>query len=426
MHRQSVRRLGPRPGPAQPGGDQLSGRFVDGLRQLRLGPLTLIAPAAGPWPGLAEAAAAAGWRLILKPADLYAGAEALEPQAPAARADQGGHILLSSGTTGAHKAVLIDTANQLRNLPLRSAALGVTPASLINVFDFGGWTAIGYQWPVCAWSLGAGVVIHQGPDRFRSLATPGLTHLMTQPGLLAALLDAPAEAALRNDAVALIFGGGMLAPAQWRAARERLTRDVRTIVGSTEVGTFTVTPIETVEDLQWHRIDPNHRVQVVDDQDQPLPAGRMGLVRVATTGVDSYLDDPQATRQFFRGGYFHTGDLGTIREDGRLALQGRVTDVINLFGHKIATGPIEALLQERLDAQAVCVFSAPGAEGEEVHVAIQPGPTVTMPVLRAALQAAFPDLADVRVHGVTAFPRNHMGKIERATLKAQLLPGARI
>jgi acyl-coenzyme A synthetase/AMP-(fatty) acid ligase len=243
--------------------------------------------------------------------------------------------------------------------------------------------------------------------------------------MLALILLAPEEVTLRNDAMTLIVGAGVLSQADWRAARERLTRDVRTGYGSTEAGPCALTRVETPQDLVWHQIYPAFQVQVVDDQHQPLPAGRSGAVRVRTSGIDGYLGDEETTRAFFRDGFFYPGDLGVLREDGRLQIQGRVTDVINVMGDKLATTPIETALQEALGAKAVCVFSAPGEGGEEaVHVAVQPGGPVGPEALKAALLAALPRVRAAHVHAVTDFPRNHMGKIDRVALKAQLLAPA--
>jgi acyl-coenzyme A synthetase/AMP-(fatty) acid ligase len=397
----------------------------DGLAQLGLDAMSVVSTPSAAGAGLTEAAARAGAPVILTPDELHLGVGPFRtgPETQGL-ATPGGHVLLTSGTTGAYKKVLIDADNEARNVPLRAAVMGLTSASTVNLFAFGGWTAYGYQWPVCAWSLGATVVIHQAPDAYRSLSAPGLTHAFTHPQLLVELLEAPAGAAPRNDAMALIVGAGVLPASLWRAARERLTHDVRTIIGSTEIGTFAMTRVEAADDLAWHRIVPAFQVQVVDDDDRILPPGRTGRVRVRTTGVDGYLDDPETTRQCFRDGFFYPGDLGVLREDGRLSLQGRVTDLINVMGDKIATGPIEAQLQDRLGAAAVCVFSHPAEEGEEVHVVIQPQGPVSSAELKAALIAALPGIVSVQVHVVTAFPRNHMGKIERAALKAQVLAGS--
>jgi acyl-coenzyme A synthetase/AMP-(fatty) acid ligase len=395
---------------------------VADIERLGLGAVTVISTEVEAWPSLATAAARTGSTLIAAPADIYAGATAVEIEkaAPTATAP-GGHILLTSGTTGVYKKVLIDAAVEARRTLLCADRYGVMSTSVVNVFDLGGWTAVGYNLAVCTWSFGGSVVIHQGPNPWRSLAAPGLTHAFVHPQLLADLLAAPAEVPLRNDAMAVIVTAGVLSPAQWRAARERLTRDVRTSIGSTETAGFAVTRIETPQDLVWHRVYPAHQVEVVDEQDGLLPAGKTGIVRVRTTGIDGYLDDPAATRAFFRDDHFYPGDLGILGDDGRLSLLGRVTNVINVMGHKRATTPIETALQDRLGAEAVCVFSVPSDGGEDVHVAIQPGGVISPEDLRAALAAALPGVAQVCVHAVKAFPRNHMGKIERAALKARLL-----
>jgi acyl-coenzyme A synthetase/AMP-(fatty) acid ligase len=402
------------------------GREAEDVARLGLGAVNVVTTPAESWPDLEAATVRAGGRLF-RPA-IDARPDMSEPafEEPAESGPPGGHILMTSATTGTYKKVLIDAKDEARNTPGRIANLGITGESTIAVFEFGNWTAIGYQWPVSTWTAGGGVVIQQGPDPFRSLATPGVTHVFTHPQLLEALLAAPEEVALRDDGMMLIVGGGVLPSAHWRAARERLTRDVRTIVGSTEVGTFALTAVEEPDDLQWHELLPTHEVQVVDEGHRPAGVGEVGAIRIRTNGVEAYLGDPFASAAFFRDGWFYPGDLGVFRKDGRLALQGRLTDVINVMGSKYAAAPIEAELLERLDLEAVCVFSAPGEAGEEVHVAVQPKGPISAADLKDALLAALPPMTGVKVHAVQSFPRNHMGKIERAVLKSRLLGAASV
>jgi acyl-coenzyme A synthetase/AMP-(fatty) acid ligase len=396
-------------------------RVLGDLRQWPAGGLIAVTGSQDATPDLRAAAQAVGAPLVVLPAlGDEAIARAAFDEAPVNFADPpGGHILLTSGTTGLHKKVLIDPAFEADGVALRAAMYGLADRSVVNLFDFGGWTVAGYQTAVCVWSLGGTVVFHQGRGRWRSLQ--GVTLAYVQPQMLLDLLAAPPEIPLRNDAMTLIVGAGVLPAADWRAARERLTRDIRTGYGSTEAGPCCLTRVESVEDLTWHAVHPAFEVQVVDDHDRPVPVGVTGLVRVKATAVTGYVDDPETTRTFFKDGYFYPGDLGRFREDGRLSIEGRVTDVINVRGDKIATTPIETQLQETLGAEAVCVFSVGGADGEAVHVAIQPREPVTAEALKAALQKALPGVPEVRVHPVTGFPRNAMGKIERAALKAQLL-----
>ncbi|MDR3513931.1 MAG: fatty acid--CoA ligase family protein [Caulobacteraceae bacterium] len=402
----------------------VNARSVEDIGRLNLGPVSVVWGEAGPWPGLAAEAERAGCSsLAVSQADCLGGVQALASSLPEPPDDAGGgHILLTSGTTGVYKKILASAAQEARNVASRAEPFGLNAASVVNVFDFGGWTGIGYRYPVAVWTVGGAVVIDQSVDGRRSFRPQELTHAFVQPQLLAELLATPTEGAQRNDAMMLAFGGGVLSVAHWRAARERFTDAVCTTIGATEIGNLTLTRIESPEDLPWHRVCEGIEVQIVDDNDQPLPAGQTGVVRMRTTGVEGYLGDPQTSAAFFRGGFFYPGDLGVLREDGRLSLQGRVTDVINVGGDKIATTPIETLIQDRLGAEAVCVFSVPGQDGEAVHVAIQPGRPIKPAELKAALVEALAGLAEqVQAHQVAAFPRNHMGKIERAALKQRLL-----
>jgi acyl-coenzyme A synthetase/AMP-(fatty) acid ligase len=388
------------------------------------GPMTLIStPAeAAAWPGLdAAAARTTGRPPVLLAAEVFQGWEAIdldEAGAIGARAP-GAHLLLTSGTTGVYKTVSMDTAAEDLDGPPRAALFGFTRDSVVNVFDFGLWTSVGHNVGVCVWNLGATLVLQQTPHRDRFGPTPGMTHALVTPHMLAGLLAKPPAA--RDDDLTLFVGAGVLSPAQWRAARETVTTDVRTWIGATETGAICGTAIGSPDDLTWHHIDPTRDVQVVDDADRPLGPGRSGLVRARPLGVSGYLGDPEATAAFFRHGYFYSGDLGMLRDDGRLALLGRVTDIINVMGDKLATLPIETLLQDRLGAEAVCVFSAPGEHGEEVHVVIRPRRAVSAEELRGALAAALPPNAPTHVHALADFPRNHMGKIERAELKRRVL-----
>jgi acyl-CoA synthetase (AMP-forming)/AMP-acid ligase II len=400
---------------------------MDTVARLSREPITVLCTPteAELWPGLADAASRADWPLFSLAAEVFepwrtVGLDVGKAGAGAAPAP-GAHILLTSGTTGVYKKVRMDAAAEALDAPSRAALFGFTADSVVNVFDFGLWTSVGHNMAVCVWGLGATVGLQQGPDRFRHGLTPGVTHAMTTPHMLESLARASAPPAARNHNLILFVGAGVLSPDQWRAAREILTVDVRTWIGATETGAICATAVHTLADLTWHHIDQAREVQVVDEDDRPVPAGQVGLVRVRPLGVRGYLDDPEATAAFFRNGYFYPGDLGVLREDGRLALQGRVTDIINVLGDKLAALPIESRLRDRLGARAVCVFSAAGEQGEEVHVMIQPGRPVGADDLKDALEASLPPHAGTRVHIVSDFPRNHMGKIERAELKRRVL-----
>jgi len=262
-------------------------------------------------------------------------------------------------------------------------------------------------------------VMYQGPHPWESFRHPGITHVFATPRLLSQILTA-AEALRRDDAMRLFVGSGPLSQAVWELARQRLTSRIYTSAGATEALQYALTPIGGPEDLRWHRILPSREVQVVDEADRILPAGQVGRVRVRLLdGMrQSYLHDEEASRAFFRDGYFYPGDLGVFRSDGRLALHGRVTDVVNILGSKIAAGPIEEALQHKLGVSGVCVFSVENeAAEEELHVAIETGRPIDQTRLADALGHELQGAPIAHVHFIAALPRNDMGKIQRDVLK---------
>ena len=374
------------------------------------------------WPGLEALCVGAGWRHISFPHAAYA-------QIPAKAAldmpdlpdSEGGHILLTSGTTGHYKKVMMDSDRLAIRASFYRNIYQISSQSVVNVFNCGNWTAVGYTYPSITWVFG-GTVVFQELDVFESLQRGGVTHAYCPPAMLAQGFSASRHRPRRDDAMRLFLMGGPLSQSVADEIKAKVTRRVYTYIGSTEAGAFTQTPIERPQDLRWHRILPSREVQIVDAEDRILPAGQEGLLRVRTIdGLKGYLYDEETSRAFFRDGYFYSGDLGVIGADGRLALIGRVTDVINVLGSKFAAAPIEEAVQREFGVIGACVFSMPQADGEEVvHIAIESRQRVDLDRLVALLGSMLPSPFRAGVHLVDALPRNDMGKVQRNILKQKL------
>ncbi len=365
----------------------------------------------------------AGHRLIRVPRSIYAGAMAgAAPAMPDMPASPGGHIQLTSGTTGRYKKILIDPAGEAMLVRHRQNVYEISDQSVVNASNFGGWTSIGYQFPAATWDAGGSVVLCEAPNERLGLQYDGITHVYMIPRMLTGLLAAPAGAFNRDDRMRLFVGGGPQSPTVAQAAKARLTSQISTFFAASEAAVIALTPIEQAEDLRWHRILGSRDFQIVDANDRPVPAGQVGLARVNTIGnVTGYLDDETASRSFFHDGYFYPGDLGVLDADGRFALHGRVTDVVNVLGDKVAAGPIEETLQQRWGVTGVCVISMPDHAGEEIiHVMIEASPPVPQTDLTAGLGEVLPSACRVEVRYIEILPRNSMGKIQRDALKQWL------
>ncbi len=336
----------------------------------------------------------------------------------------GGHILLTSGTTGSHKMLLMSPAVDATSLRRVVELIGMNQDTVLSVFNFPAWTAIGYRWAASPWTVGGAIVIEQRQFH-RALLWPGLTHAVLVPVVLSTILAAPANAFPRNDALLLAVQGGPMTQAQVDQAKARITKRLFNWLASTEVGCIASTPLETPDDHRWQRLAPGHVVEIVDESYRPVPVGEIGRVRISTAGgPTNYLNDEPATRAFFKDGFFYPGDLAVIRSDGRMALQGRLTDVINLQGDKISPAPIEDRLCEIFGVGGVCLFSMQNDSGEEeIHVVIE----TPVPIDSEKLTAAFSQVPELRefhlglVHCVATLARNPMGKVLRQAVRAQVV-----
>jgi len=113
-------------------------------------------------------------------------------------------------------------------------------------------------------------------------------------------------------------------------------------------------------------------VQVADSRLGRVPADRKTtgeiLIRSNTVAA-GYLDDPQATEEAFRGGWFHTGDLGVMHPDGYIELTDRSKDIIISGGENIASVEVEKVLSAYPGVAEVAVVAVPHERWGERPVA---------------------------------------------------------
>jgi acyl-coenzyme A synthetase/AMP-(fatty) acid ligase len=368
------------------------------------------------WPDLASVCKARGLALLTVSLEDKPSEDVVLPKTPH---EPGGHILLTSGTTGRYKMVLSTPAIDAVFLRWRNEVTGMSQDTVLSVFDFAPWTAAGYRAAASSWMLGATTLIEHGREPYRALLNPRITHGVVTPAILDALLAAPANAYARNDAMQLAVTGGAMTHRQIEQAKARITPRLFALLGSTETGSFAYTPLETEEDRRWHRLLPGRVVEIVSDSGRPVSAGEIGRVRVSTRGGPTgYLGDEAATKSHFKDGYFYPGDLALTRSDGRIALQGRSTDVINLGGDKLFPGPIEDRLCELLGVSGVCLSSMQNSSGEEeLYVTIESATPIDAARMRSALNQALKVYPRTYVFCVPSLPRNQMGKVMRQAVR---------
>jgi acyl-CoA synthetase (AMP-forming)/AMP-acid ligase II len=169
---------------------------------------------------------------------------------------------------------------------------------------------------------------------------------------------------------------------------------------------------------------PHNRVRVGDELGRDVPRGTIGEVLIRGPKVFSgYWRDPEATERAFVDGWFRTGDLGRLDEDGFLYIEDRKKDMIVSGGENVATPEIERVLYEHPDIVEVAVVGHPDERwGEVPHafVSLRAGATLTVADISEFCAGR---LAKFKIPGyltiVDALPRTASGKVIKRELRSR-------
>jgi acyl-CoA synthetase (AMP-forming)/AMP-acid ligase II len=158
------------------------------------------------------------------------------------------------------------------------------------------------------------------------------------------------------------------------------------------------------------------KISIMDDKGRHLPAGERGEVVIQGPNVvRGYENNPEANASSFVDGWFRTGDEGVLDANGYLTLTGRLKEMINRGGEKIAPREIdEVLLSHPAVAEAVCFGVPHAAWGEEVAAAVTLSGEATEAELLAYCKERLAEFKRPKqIHITTAVPRTATGKIQR-------------
>ncbi|MGH7639758.1 MAG: AMP-binding protein [Candidatus Dormibacteria bacterium] len=167
-------------------------------------------------------------------------------------------------------------------------------------------------------------------------------------------------------------------------------------------------------------------IATMDNAGHLLTTGEAGEVVIRGPNViDGYEGNPDANRASFTEGWFRTGDLGRLDADGVLTLAGRLKEMINRGGEKIAPAEVDQVLESHpAVAEAVAFGIAHPVWGEEVAAAVVLSREVEKQQLAAHCRER---LADFKVPTtfffVEAIPKTPTGKVQRRLVREAVAPG---
>jgi acyl-coenzyme A synthetase/AMP-(fatty) acid ligase len=331
----------------------------------------------------------------------------------------GDHIDYTSGTTGSYKKVLHqgDRFHEVVESEGIADSGKIEPEDIYFLYSFGPWTAAGHRLAMNCWFCGSTVMFEQRQDWFKYFCDYPITLTFFVPGLLEM---ARANIVYRPSGprkLKILVGGGFLDAQLARTVIDQFDCELLLAYGGTEFRTSLETWFRNDEDVVWLAPNINSGFEIVDEDDQPVPTGIEGIVRIKSEPCYpfEYIDDLEATAKHFRDGYFYPGDMAVQRADGRIRILGRVDDVLNLVGQKIAIEPFEDAVRKTLKVENVCVFSQQDDKGNDMILIVIEGDRLPEQGMLDTLASKIKRVPKIRYELMRQFPRgdNGMMKVNR-------------
>jgi long-chain acyl-CoA synthetase len=210
-----------------------------------------------------------------------------------------------------------------------------------------------------------------GAKAVETILKHGVTILPGIPTMFYALLQVLAQSDVQFPALRIIVSGGAPLPvAILQALETRLGVPVLEGDGPTECSPVTsVNPMEGLRKVGSVGLPlPGVEVAIFDDDDNALPTDEIGEIVVRGDNVMlGYLNQPEATAEAMRSGWYHTGDMGKIDSDGYVYIMDRKKDMIITTGFNVYPREVEEVLFTHPAVAIAAVIGFPdAARGEEV------------------------------------------------------------
>src|SRR5713226_2537706 len=349
-------------------------------------------------------------------------------------------INYTSGTTSRPKGVMITHRNAWMNSVGTLLHQPMTCADrylwTLPMFHANGWT---FVWTVTA-AGATHLCLRKVEPRavFELMTKERITMLCAAPTVLIALANAPEELrSLAPRGIRVVTAGAPPAASTIQRLEDELGWTITHVYGLTETTPF-ITVCEPrpehaelssgerarIKARQGVELITSGELRVVDEDGREVPrdgATQGEIVARGNVVMAGYYNDPEATEQAMRGGWFHTGDAAVVHADGYVEIRDRLKDVIISGGENISSVEVEGVLLRHPSVQEAAIVGLPHEKwGEAPHafVVLRQGAEATEEEL---IQLCRERLAHFKApHSVTfvqELPKTATGKIQKYVLR---------
>ncbi len=339
-------------------------------------------------------------------------------------------IAYTSGTTGIPKGIVLSHQTLVKGSTVVAEGFQLTDKDVVMMFAL----PLYHMFALAAVVLisvykGSTVVMVPGLSIYsltEAIEREKGTIVLEVPAIYALAIETAEKEGVRNDVSSVRLFGSAGAPLPIES-RKRFNKyygaDITEFYGTSETPTiFTLQPLDgTGKFGSVGLIQPGLELKIVDEKGKELPRNQAGEIVLRGCLMDGYYNNPQATAEVIKDGWYYTSDIGKIDDDGYVFILGRKKDMIIVSGHNVYPVDVEDVLHTHPKVAEAAVIGVPDktrGEAVKAFIGLKKGEVATEAEIKRFCRERLVDYKVPReVVIMDSLPKTATGKIRKQALR---------